>query len=200
MSTCSVSDRETLKQRFLAGKTFSEFLHRPKKNSELWDALYQRATLSGDVAAGAARVRYPWHLLVLSEDWCGDSINTLPVIARLTEAQPLIDMRIIGRDVNPDLIDSHLTGMSKSIPVIILLDEDFNEIGWWGPRPGSLQAWVTESGLALPKDERYRQVRTWYARDHGKTAVNELLELIGKAEATEAEGVGEREDGAETPC
>ncbi len=187
-----------LEQRFLAGESFSEFLHRPKKNSELWDALYKRAALSEDASARATQVRRPWHLLVLSEDWCGDSINTLPVIARLTEAQPLIDMRIIGRDANPDLIDSHLTGLSKSIPVIILLDEDFHEIGWWGPRPGSLQAWVTESGLALPTDERYRQVRTWYARDHGKTAVNELLELIGKAEATEAERVGEREDRAET--
>lgn len=186
-----------LKERFLAGETFSGFLHRPKKNSDLWDALYKRATLSEDASARVARVRHPWHMLVLSEDWCGDSINTLPVIARLTEATPLIDMRILGRDANPDLINLHLTGgLSKSIPVIILLDEDFNERGWWGPRPGSLQAWVTESGLALPKDERYRQVRTWYARDHGKTAVNELLELIEKAEAREGEG--EREDRAET--
>jgi hypothetical protein len=193
-----VSEREKLKLRFLAGESFSEFLHRPKKNSQLWDALYMRAKLSDDAAARAARVEHPWHLLVLSEDWCGDSINTLPAIARLTEAQPLIEMRIVGRDANPDLIDSHLTGMSKSIPVIILLDKDFNEIGWWGPRPGSLQAWVTESGLALPADERYRQVRTWYARDHGKTAVNELLELIDKAEAVETEGAGEREDRAET--
>jgi len=185
-----------LKQRFLAGESFSEFLHRPKNNSELWDALYKRATLSEDAVARATRVQRPWHLLVLSEDWCGDSINTLPVIARLTEAQPLIDMRIISRDANPDLIDSHLTGLAKAIPVIILLDDEFNERAWWGPRPGSLQAWVTESGLALPKDERYRQVRTWYARDHGKTAVNELLELIDKAEATEGEGL--REDRAET--
>ena len=195
MWTCFVNEHELLKQRFHAGESFSEFLHRQKKNSDLWDALYTRATLSENAVARAAAVQRPWHLLVLSEDWCGDSINTLPVIARLAEAQPLIDMRIIGRDANPDLIDSHMTGLSKSIPVIILLDEDFNEIGWWGPRPGSLQAWVTEGGLALPQAERYRQVRTWYARDHGKTAVNELLELIEKAEARE--GDGDREERAE---
>jgi len=112
-------------------------------------------------------------------------MSTLPVIARLTEATPLIEMRIIGRDANPDLISSHLTGLSRSIPVIIVLDDEFNECGWWGPRPGSLQTWVTESGLALPKDERYRQVRMWYARDQGQTAVQELLEIIAKAEATE---------------
>lgn len=174
-----------LKKRFLAGETFPEFLQRPKKNSELWDALYKRAKLSDDVYLRVARLRRPWHLLVLSEDWCGDSLNTLPVIARLTEKTPLIDMRIIGRDANPDLIASHLAGLSQSIPVIMVLDDDFIEHGWWGPRPGELQAWVTESGLALPKEERYRQVRMWYARDHGQTAVQELLEIIAKAEAME---------------
>ena len=174
-----------LKERFLSGETFSEFLERPKQNSELWDALYNRAKLSDDVYPRVARLRQQWHLLVLSEDWCGDSMSTLPVIARLTEATPLIEMRIIGRDANPDLISSHLTGLSRSIPVIIVLDDEFNECGWWGPRPGSLQTWVTESGLALPKDERYRQVRMWYARDQGQTAVQELLEIIAKAEATE---------------
>jgi hypothetical protein len=174
-----------LKERFLSGETFAEFMERPKKNGELWDALYKRAKLSDDVYARVARLRQQWHLLVLSEDWCGDSMNTLPAIARLTEATALIDMRIIGRDANPDLITAHLSGLSRSIPVIMVLDDDFNECGWWGPRPGSLQAWVTESGLALPKEERYRQVRMWYARDQGQTAVHELLEIIAKAEATE---------------
>jgi hypothetical protein len=174
-----------LKDRFLAGETFSDLLERPKKNSELWDALYKRAKVQEDVSAMVARVKHPWHLLVLSEDWCGDSINTLPAVARLTEATPLIDMRIIGRDANPDLMSSHLTGLSRSIPVIMVLDDDFNERGWWGPRPGPLQTWVVERGLALPKDERYREVRTWYARDHGETALTELLEIITKAEAME---------------
>src|SRR5687768_913992 len=114
-----------LKERFLSGETFSEFLQRPKQNSELWDALYNRAKLSDDVYPRVARLRQQWHLLVLSEDWCGDSMNTLPVIARLTEATPLIDMRIIGRDANPDLITSHLTGLSRSIPVIIVFDHEF---------------------------------------------------------------------------
>jgi thioredoxin family protein len=174
-----------LKDRFLAGETFGHLLERPKKYGELWDALYKRAKVSDDIAARAADIRHPWHLLVLSEDWCGDSINTLPAVARLTESVPLIDMRIIGRDANPDLMNSHLTGVSRSIPVIMVLDDDFNERGWWGPRPGPLQTWVMERGLALPKDERYREVRTWYARDHGETALNELLEIIAKAEATE---------------
>lgn len=74
--------RPVLKARFLAGETFADFLTRPKKNSELWDALYKRASVAEPILARARIVKHAWHLLVLSEDWCGDSINTLPVVAR----------------------------------------------------------------------------------------------------------------------
>ncbi len=174
-----------LKERFHAGETFAELLARPKKNGLLWDALYKRARVPDSIVSRAGGVRHPWQLLVLSEDWCGDSINTLPEIARLTEAVPLLGLRVIGRDANPDLMGQHLTGVSRSIPVIIVLDKDYIERGWWGPRPRPLQQWVVEHGLALPKDERYREVRTWYARDHGETALNELLDIVERAESME---------------
>ena len=181
-----------LMERFFAGETFAEFLARPKDNALLWDALYKRSTVPDSIVARAREMSpQPWHLLVLNEDWCGDSINILPGIARLTEAVSLLQMRIIGRDANPDLMDRHLTGATRSIPVIMVLDKDFVERGWWGPRPGPLQRWVVGHGLALPKDERYREVRTWYARDRGETAMNELLDIF---ESTES-----KEDRAETP-
>lgn len=171
-----------LRGRFLAGESFSEFVARPKKYSELWDALYKRAQVPEEILKRARMLRQPWHLLALSEDWCGDSINTLPLIAKLLDALPTADMRIVGRDANPDLMASHLTGISRSIPVIILLDNAYVEQAWWGPRPRPLQEWVIREGLALPKDERYREVRTWYARDHGLTTLNELLDMIEGAE------------------
>lgn len=67
----------------------------------------------------------------------------------------------------------------------MVLDKDYIERGWWGPRPGPLQQWVVGPGLALHKDERYREVRTWYARDHGETALSELLDIIERAESME---------------
>lgn len=171
-----------LKDRFLAGETFTEFLAKPKKYKELWDALYKRAVVPEAVLVRSKTLQQPWHLLVLSEEWCGDSINTLPLVARLTEAMPGVDMRIVGRDSNPDLMNAHLTGKSRSIPVIMLLDGDYVERGWWGPRPSPLQEWVIKEGLALPKDDRYKEVRTWYARDHGITSLTELLDMMEGAE------------------
>lgn len=63
-------------------------------------------------------------------------------LAKLAERASNLDLKILGRDSNPDLMDSHLTGGSRSIPVVILLDETFIERAWWGPRPRDLQEWA----------------------------------------------------------
>ena len=170
----------SLEQRFNAAETFADFLARPHQYRDLWNALYKRATVPEDLLARARKIQKPWHLLVLSEDWCGDSINILPLVAKLTDAVPSIDLRILGRDANPDLMDAHLTGKSRSIPVIMLLDENYVERASWGPRPRPLQAWVM-AHIELPKADRYKEVRTWYARDHGVTSLTEMLDMIDRA-------------------
>jgi len=171
----------SLEQRFNEGETFADFLARPHQYRDLWNALYKHATVPEDLLARARKIQKPWHLLVLSEDWCGDSINTLPLIAKLTDDVPSLDLRILGRDANPDLMDAHLTGKSRSIPVIMLLDANYVERGSWGPRPRPLQEWVM-AHIELPKADRYKEVRTWYARDHGVTSLTEILDMIDGAD------------------
>jgi hypothetical protein len=166
--------------RFLAGDTFETFLERPLSNSPLWHAVYKRAVISPDLAERVRILGGSWNLLALNEDWCGDSVNILPYVAKLADASDNLSFRIVRRDENLDIMDRHLTGTSRSIPVLILLNEDFNECGWWGPRPAELQKWVIEEGLKLPREERYKQVRTWYARDRGETT---MREIVGKLEA-----------------
>lgn len=170
----------SLEQRFNGGETFADFVGRPHQYADLWNALYKRAIVPEDLLARAKKIQKPWHLLVLSEDWCGDSINILPLVAKLTDAVPAIDLRILGRDANPDLMDAHLTGKSRSIPVIMLLDANYVERGSWGPRPRPLQEWVM-AHMDLPKADRYKEVRTWYARDHGVTSLTEILDMIDGA-------------------
>ena len=180
----------TLRDRFYAGLTFPEVLARPKDNGVMWDALFKKAQISPEIAARLRNTRGQWHLLVLNEDWCGDSVNILPYVARLADSHPGIELRVLGRDDNPDLMNAHLTGKSKSIPVVIVYDEDFNEIGWWGPRPHELQEWVVTEGLALPKPDRYRHIRSWYARDRGMTIVSEILSIIEQRMSEDATATG----------
>jgi len=178
-----VADLPTIApERFAGGSTFEDLLARAKDNSEMWNAVYKRAQIDEEARARAQALSHPHHLLVLNEDWCGDSVNILPYVARLAEASPTIDLRIIGRDANPDLMNAHLTGTSRSIPIVIIYDSLFRERGWWGPRPGPLQQWFISEGLALPKPERYPLIRAWYARDKGRTIVSEILSIIEDAD------------------
>jgi len=169
------------RERFDRAPTFPEYLGTVDRNRDLWNGVYERVRLPADVVAEASRIPGAWHLVALSEDWCGDAVNTLPVIARLAEEAGW-DLRVFGRDDNPDLMDGHLTnGRSRSIPIVIVYDADFNEIGWWGPRPGEIQAWVMDEGLSMSSPERYKVIRSWYVRDRGRTTLAEILGIVGAA-------------------
>ena len=158
------------------GISFETFLPTAQKNAELWQGVWDRVRLPEDLVERATALPGRWHLLVLSEDWCGDAVNIVPVLARLAEAVPTIDLRLIERDQHLDLMDAHLTnGKSRSIPVVILLDETFCERGWWGPRPTDLQRWVLEEGLKMDPEERYKKVRRFYAKDKGRTTLDEVI-------------------------
>jgi hypothetical protein len=148
----------------------------------MWEAVYKRAAIDKEAAERVRALQHRFHLLVINEDWCGDSVNVMPYVARLAEASEHLEMRILGRDANRDLMDTHLTGAARSIPIVIVYDWDFREKGWWGPRPGPLQRWVLTEGLALPKPDRYPLIRAWYARDKGKAIVSELLSIIEKSD------------------
>jgi len=176
--------RTSLRDRYRDAPTFETMLATVTKNVELWTAMWRHARVDEDYVRRVSSLPGRWHLLVLSEDWCGDAVNTVPIVARLVEPCPNVDMRVLARDVNPDLMDAHLTGGSRSIPVIIVLDEAYEERAWWGPRPTALQRWVSGQGQLLEKTARYREARTWYARDRGRTTLDEVVSMLERAAST----------------
>jgi hypothetical protein len=167
-----------LRDRYQAAMTWEEFVRDARTHGELWRAISARAAVPADLILRAVQVSAPRHLLVLTEDWCGDGVNTLPPVAKLAETIPQLDLRVLARDENPDLMDAHLTNGSRSIPVVLVLDEQYRERGWWGPRPAALQEWVRTDGQRLSKEERYKEVRRWYARDRGRATLGEIISLL----------------------
>ena len=71
----------------------------------------------------------------------------MPVLAKLAATVPGLELRVILRDQHPEVMDRYLTNGSRSIPIVIALDEQFRELGHWGPRPRELQAWVMANRL-----------------------------------------------------
>jgi len=176
----------SLRTRYAGGASFERFLTDVSANVELWQALARRTETPDSVVRDVESFEGQWHLLVLTEDWCGDAVNTLPVLAAISNRAHNLELRILSRDANPDLMDAHLTGRSRSIPVVIVLDSQYVERAWWGPRPAPLQGWVVNAGRALTPEERYREVRRWYARDRGTTTLAELLATLRRAQAARA--------------
>lgn len=167
--------------RYSSGVPFADFVDRATKYEELWRVGWKRAMVPAELVAELMNVRGPLHLVNLNEDWCFDAISTTPAIAKLAELLPAADLRVFGRDANPDLMDAHLsgpTGTSRAIPVVIVYDDQWRERGWWGSRPRPLQEWVESEGALVPKEEKYRHVRQWYARDHALTTLREIADLL----------------------
>lgn len=160
-----------------AGKSFGDFTADSGTHRDLWEGLHRIARLPA-WAEGATAGR-ELRLLVLAEDWCGDASNSIPFLARWAEQTPGVQLRIIRRDEHPEVMDRYLTNGSRSIPVVILLDQGFRELGHWGPRPSVLQKWVLENRATVPKTELYPQIRKWYARDRGETTLREVLAAAG---------------------
>lgn len=156
------------------------FLRPDMAQAELWLGIHSHALIPGWAleAFHAAPVR---HLLVIAEDWCLDAASTVPVLARLAELVPGLELRILERDAWPEVMDRYLTAGSRSIPVVILLDAGFHELGHWGPRPAALQEWVLANRKMMPTPQRHAYTRQWYARDKGVTTLRELLEVAAAA-------------------
>ena len=176
-------------------RTFKEFLKEAEANKDLWQAVVERVTLDEESVGRIVGLGGHWRLLVLADDWCGDAVNTVPVIAGLAEEAPNLELRILGREEIPEIMDAHLTRGSRSIPIAILLGEDGRERGWWGPRPRELQEWFENVGRGLDQAERYPRLRRWYAGDRGVTTCREIADLVQCG----AEG-GEKSYEGTQPC
>jgi hypothetical protein len=151
-----------------------------QKHEEMWRGVYARSVVPDWALERGREIGGEWKLLVISEDWCGDAFNTVPVMARMAEVLPSVKIRIVKRDENLELMDAFLTSGSRSIPLVIVLRPDFTVAGRWGPRPPELQEFVTSEKKAglRPSGEIYRDVRRWYARDRGESTLRQLLDLM----------------------
>ena len=169
-AVAALLDFKALWERALS---FDQFLRESApEHVQLWEGVYRAATIPE--WALRPSVNPPVRLLALAEDWCGDAANTVPVIQRWAEAAR-VELRVLRRDEHPDVMDRYLTGTSRSIPIVIVLDAEFREIGHWGPRPSELQAWVIANRLTMEKEARYREMRRWYAKDRGESTLREVL-------------------------
>lgn len=157
---------------------YEEFVETAEKNQALWKGMYRTARIPDWAFEKACRLGRGVKLLAIVEDWCGDASNSVPVLARLGHEAECLDLKVIRRDEHPEIMDRYLTNGTRSIPIVIALDQEFRELGHWGPRPAEIQRWVMAHKATIPPAERYPVVRRWYAQDRGVATLAEVLELL----------------------
>ena len=118
--------------------------------------------------------------LVITEGWCGDAAQNLPVINKLAEINTNIKLKLVLRDENLELMDLFLTNGGRSIPKLIALNKQNEVLFTWGPRPKVATKMVADykekHGSLDPQFKQDLQV--WYNKDKGKSVQSDFIELL----------------------
>jgi len=143
--------------------------------------------ISEETADEIKKVNEPQTWLLITEGWCGDAAQNLPVINKMADLNDQIDLKLVLRDENLALMDLFLTNGGSAIPKLIILDKENNVINTWGPRPtvatNMVAAYKAEHG-SLDTDFK-QNLQVWYNKNKGKSTQEDFVNLI-KNTLTEA--------------
>jgi hypothetical protein len=155
-----------------------EYTRLNMQRAKRWD---QKLVLLPELQKLVAGIAFSWTWLILTEWWCGDSSQNLPLFPKLAALNPKIQLRILLRDENPDIMDMFLTNGSRSIPILVCIDASTWEvIGKWGPRPQAAQEKVLayKKAPSIPYPDFLKELHQWYLVDGMKTLQLEFLALL----------------------
>ena len=172
-----------LKEEKTTGANHSDaMIHYTKMNVHRMNRIDKRTGLSEEVIEKLETVDRQMIWLVLTEAWCGDAAQSVPVINKMAEASENIHLRLILRDENLEIMDQFLfRGKSRSVPKLIMLDAETLEVlADWGARPAEAQELVdTMTGSEnMAKQEVAEHLHKWYADDNAQQIQKEIAALI----------------------
>jgi thioredoxin family protein len=163
------------KERFAQGMTFRQYLDQMTTNKDAFLEAMAAVHVTPEDRAVFADRGDTLKILVLTEDWCGDALTNFPVLARMVEGVPGVEMRVFLRDQSPDLMDQYLNrGLYRSIPVFVFFDEDMKEIARFVERPPKITEYMERKQLELR-----RQLRAQHGDHWRRAAAEEIRALLG---------------------
>jgi len=119
--------------------------------------------------------------VVLLESWCSDAGQNIPLIAKMADISSNIELILLPRDQNLDVMDHYLTNGGRAVPKLICLSaKTLLELGTWGPRPQKAQDIMIayKANPVSSKEEAIKNIQLWYARDKGISTQAEFIELL----------------------
>jgi hypothetical protein len=182
---------DILKEGKSTGKEQSEALtHYSELNEARMNRLEKTVKISTEIIQKLNQLNGDYIWLVISEGWCGDAAQILPVIYKMAELSERIDLKIVFRDENEDLMNLFLSNGTKSIPKLIILDKNTLEVlSDFGPRPiGAKQLILDYKAKHGIVDETAKtNLQLWYLHDKGLSIQKEILDLMLKIDLAAAQ-------------
>jgi hypothetical protein len=173
-----------------SGDNQSEDLtHYSSLNETRMHRLDKTITISDENVARLQALQNNYIWLVISEGWCGDAAQLVPIFNKMDVVSNKIEMKIVFRDENTDVMNLFLTNGNKAIPKLIILDKKtLNVEGNWGPRPKGAIRLIENYKEKFGKiDETAKtDLQLWYLHDKGVSTQNEITELLLAIEAENA--------------
>lgn len=142
---------KTEEQYFQEGQLVAEYMDNMSKLKEESFQIYNGFQVPQDGFVEQLK-NAPLHFLIITEDWCGDAMLNVPIVRKVAEEAGK-EVRVVLRDSNVELIDRHLTNGGRAIPIVLILNDDGQLVGKWGPRAPELQQLVDEMRASLPDKE-----------------------------------------------
>lgn len=154
-----------------------------KLNRQRMRRLERTVGLTTEAAKAASSLERQLVWLIITEGWCGDAGQSIPVIEKVAQASEKIETRYILRDDNLELMDRFLTNGARAIPKLIALDAATLEVlGSWGARPAAAQRLYEElKGQGIAKPEIMEALQRWYNADAGVSVQTELSDLLKRS-------------------
>lgn len=169
----------------LDGKSANEIYNDPtyleyvKLNVVRMNRWAKRGDLIEDLKAKLDGLKENQKWILITEPWCGDAAHIAPFIEKIAEYSPKIDLEIQLRDSENSEIENYLTDGSRSIPKLIVRNQEGEDLFTWGARPkgatGLVEKQKSQEGT---KEEKKAELQMWYNNDKGLGIQKELLELI----------------------
>ena len=149
-------------------------------NLQRMNRLTKTIELGEDIKSKVQANSHKQAWLVITEAWCGDAAQNIPIIEKIAAESDIILTRYILRDEHPELIDRFLTFGARSIPKVIALDADYYQVLWtWGARPKPAQDLYSQLHRdGAEKAAIMEQLQRWYNEDKGRSIQAEFLSLL----------------------
>jgi hypothetical protein len=162
------------------GVTFADFLEQARARREEWRQHYNDATVTPDLVTRMRALPERRLLLAVAEDWCADSANNVPYVARLVDGAPeRLSFRIVGATAGAPAMEANRTPDGRTAtPTIVALREDGRFVGAWVERPSAVQAWFLEQQKSVMHQPLHEQLMKWYSDDAGRTTAAEIAAIL----------------------